>query len=198
MRLRSQAGFISLVFLTAEVALGQIKTEDQVNVVTVCDILLSQTEFNGKTVAVLGRFDATDEGAWLTEDDCGHNIEASGTALHISVWLEWRGGPSAATSKTPALDKVLLKVKLAQAAKTTKLGKHVRFQCTISAKDQKPECGWPEVQDQWAVAYGRVETQGHQGYGFGHLAGAAAQVLEQAPLVFIDEKPQDAEGVQGK
>ena len=189
-------GFICVVFLTTKVAPGQVKTEDRVNVVTVCDILLSQAEFNGKTVAVLGRFDASDEGAWLSEDDCGRKIQASGTALHILVWLEWRGGPSPATSKTPALDRDLLNVKLAQAAKTTKLGKHIRFQCTISAKDGKPECGWPEVQDQWAVAYGTVETQGDRGYGFGHLAGAAAQVLEQVPLVFIDEKPQDA--VKGK
>jgi hypothetical protein len=91
-----------------------------------------------------------------------------------------------------------LKLKLAQAAKTTAPGKHVQFQCTISGKDGKPECGWPEVQDQWAIAYGRVETQGDRGYGFGHLTGAPAQVIIQGHLIFIEEQTQDAKGAQPK
>jgi len=196
MRQRLQPGFVCVVFLIAGTALGQTNTADRVKVQTVCDILLDQGKFSGKAVAVLGRFIASDEGRWLTEDDCGRKVEAQGVPLDVSVWIEYRGTPSG-TPGTPVLDQDSLKVKLAQAAKTTKLGKHVQFQCTIR-KDGNPECGWPEVQDQWVIAYGRVETQGDRGYGFGHLNGAPAQVIIQGQLIFVEEQTQDAKGVQRK
>ncbi len=193
MRQRLQRDFVWVVFLIAGTAFGQTNTADRVKVQTVCDILLDQGRFSGKAVAVLGRFIASDEGAWLTEDDCGRKVEAQGVPLHVSVWIEQRGIPSG-TPGTPMLDQDSLKLKLAQAAKTTTLGKHVQFQCTFSGKDGRPECGWPEVRDQWVIAYGRVETQGDRGYGFGHLNGAPAQVIAQGKLVFIEEQTQDAKG----
>jgi hypothetical protein len=186
MRQRLQPDFVCVVFLIAGIALGRTNTADRVKVQTVCDILLDQGKFSGKAVAVLGRFIATDEGAWLTEDDCGRKVEAQGVPLDVSVWIEQRGIPSG-TPGTPVLDQDSLKLKLAEAATTTTLGKHVQFQCTFSRKDGKRECGWPEVRDRWAIAYGRVETQGDRGYGFGHLSGAPAQVTVQVPLIFIEE-----------
>jgi hypothetical protein len=197
MRQRLQPDFVCVVFLIAGTALGQANTSDRVEVQTVCDILLDQGKFNGKAVAVLGRFIATDEGAWLTEDDCGREVEAQRVPVHLFVWIEQGGIPSN-TPGTPVLDQDSLKLKLAQAAKTTRLGKRVEFRCTISARDGKPKCGWPEVQDRWAIAYGRVETQGDRGYGFGHLNGAPAQVVVQGQLIFIEEKTQDAKGLQRK
>jgi hypothetical protein len=194
---RLQPDFVFVVFLIAGTALGQTNNADRVKVQTVCDILLDQGKFSGKAVAVLGRFIATDEGAWLTEDDCGRKVEAHGAPLDVSVWIEQRGIPSG-TPETPVLDEDSLKLKLAQAAKTTRLGKHVQFQCTVSGKDGKPECGWPEVQDQWVIAYGLVETQVDRGYGFGHLNGAPAQVIIQGKLIFIEEQTQDATVVHRK
>ncbi len=197
MRQRLRPDFVCVVFLIAGTALGQTNTADRVKVQTVCDILLDQGKFNGKAVAVLGRLIATDEGAWLTEDDCGRKVEAQGIPLDVSVWIEQRGTPSG-TPGTPVLDQDSLKLKLAQAAKATRLGKHVQFQCTISGKEGKLECGWPEVQDQWVIAYGRVETQGDRGYGFGHLNGAPAQVIAQGELILIEAQTRDANGVQRK
>jgi hypothetical protein len=202
MRLRTQVIFSCAVLLFAGTAIGQTKAEERVNVVTVCDLVLGQVELNGKTVAILGRFVATDEGEWLVADDCGRQIEANGTASHTSVWLERRASPSsAATSEPPLLNQDLLKAKLVQAAKTTKLTRHVQYRCTAPVTNGKlgqAVCGWPEVQDKWALAYGRVETQGDRSNGYGHLGGAPAQVLVQGPLVFIDEKPTDAAEVQGR
>ncbi len=117
--------------------------------------------------------------------------------MRAMVWIEQQGIPSS-TPGAPLLDQDSLKLKLAQAAKTTRLEKHVQFQCTISGKEGKPKCGWPEVRDQWVIAYGRVETQGDRGYGFGHLNGAPAQVIAQGKLIFIEEQTQDTKGVQRK
>ncbi len=193
MRQRLQPDFLCIVFLIGRTALGQTNTADRVKVQTVCDILLAQGKFSGKAVAVLGRFMGSDEGAWLTEDDCGRKVEAQGVPLPISVWIEQRGIASG-TPGIPMLDQDSLKLKLAQAAKTTTLGKHVQFGCTFSGKDGKPECGWPEVRDQWVIAYGLVETQADRGYGFGHLNGAPAQEIAQGKLIFIGEQTQDAKG----
>lgn len=190
MRLRLQASFVWSAFLAAAIALGQTNAEEPVKVVTVCDILLGGAEFNGKTVAVLGRFVSSDEGQWLVEDECGRKVEANGAARESSVWLVPRGGPSQPIPKMPALDQDSLKAKLVQVGKTTKLGKHLHYQCSVSISDGKrsePVCGWPELPDQWAIAYGRVETMGDRRYGFGHLDGSPAQVFAQGVLVFIDE-----------
>ena len=182
-KLRLQACAFWLGFLTASGAFGQTKTEQPVKVVTVCDILLDPSSFNGKSIVVLGRLAATDEGVWLVEDKCDREVDVSGTS-HPSVWVA-QGGRGPSTPQMPSIDQDSLKAKLSQAGKTTKLGKHVQYQCTISSveKDAKPVCGWPEVNDQWAFVYGRVETMGH----FGHLGGATAQVLMQGQLVSIDE-----------
>jgi hypothetical protein len=57
MRQRLQPDFVRVVFLIiAGTALGQTTAADRVKVQTVCDILLDQGKFNGKAVAVLGRF----------------------------------------------------------------------------------------------------------------------------------------------
>jgi hypothetical protein len=187
---RFHAGFVGYAFLAAAIAFGQANAEEPIKVVTVCDILSDPAGFNGKLIAVLGRYDATDEGSWLSEDGCGRKLETSGAAVHISVWRVPRGSPSQPVPRMPALDQDSLKAKLAQAGKTTKLGKHLRYQCSVSISDGKtsqPECGWPELPDQWAIAYGRVETMGDGRYGFGHLGGSPAQVFAQGALVLIDE-----------
>jgi hypothetical protein len=189
-RLRLQARTLCFTLLTASVAFGQTNTEQPVKVVTVCDILLDPSNFNGKSIVVLGRLSSSDEGSWLVEDKCDRKVDSkNGTASHIMVWLEQRGrGPSTPPSM-PSIDQDSLKAKLEQAGQTTKLGKHIQYQCTISflEKNAKPECGWPEVNDQWAIVYGRVETVSDGENGFGHLGGAPAQVVVQAPLVSIDK-----------
>jgi hypothetical protein len=190
-RLRFQAGFICSTLLSITVAYGQTNTNEPIKVLTVCDVLLGGADFNGKTVAVLGRFAGSEEGQWLVEDECVRKVEVNGAARESSVWLVPRGSPSQATPGTPALDQDSLKIKLEQAGKTTKLGKHPQYQCTVSVKSivpvkgEKSECGYSELPDQWAIAYGKVETMGDRRYGFGHLGGSPAQVF--GSLIFIDE-----------
>lgn len=176
--------------LNACVAFGQTNAEQPVEVVTVCDILLSPSVFEGKSIIVLGRLAASDEGAWLVEDECDRKIEArNGTSSNPIVWLEQAGRGPSKPSEMPSIDQDSLRRKLEQAGKTTKLGKHLQYQCTISSLDKnaKPVCGWSEVHDQWVIEYGRVETMKNRENGFGHLGGAQAQVVIKAPAVSIDE-----------
>jgi hypothetical protein len=186
-RPRLHAGFVCSALLAGAIAFGQTRAEEPIKVVTVCDILLGGAEFNGKTVAVLGRFAGSDEGQWLVEDECGRKVEVNGVVRESSVWLVPRSSPFQANSGTPPFDQDSLKAKLSQVGKTTKLGKHVQYQCTLSTNGGKPECGWPELPDQWAIAYGKVETIGDSRSGFGHLGGSPAQLFAQGVLVFIDE-----------
>jgi hypothetical protein len=176
--------------LTAPVAFGQANPVEPVKVVTVCDILLDPSSFNGKSMVVLGRLSASDEGLWLVEEKCDRKVDTkNGGASNIMVWLEHRGrGPSPPLAM-PLIDQDSLRAKLEQAGKTTKLGKHVQYQCTISylEKDARPQCGWPEVNDEWAIVYGKVETIGDREYGYGHLSGAPAQVVYQGLVLSIDE-----------
>ena len=191
MRLRLQTAFICPAFWALAVAYGQTNTNEPIKVLTVCDVLLGGAEFDGKTVAVLGRYVSSDEGQWLVEDECDRKLESNRAPLHISVWLVGRGSPSQPILRMPALDQASLKAKLVQAGKTTKLGKHLQYQCSVSISDGKTECGWPELLDQWAIAYGKVETMGDRRNGFGHLGGSSAQVFDQGALVFIEKDGRD-------
>jgi len=199
--MRLSAALIFVAVVTSPITLAQKVSEERLSIVTVCDILLNQAEFNGRTVAILGRYISTDEGRWLDEDDCGNKPGTDGIALRALVWLE--GGGNLPSAKMPVLDRDSLREKLVQVSKTTKLGRHIQYRCTVSVKgdgqiDGKPECRWPEVPDQWVIAIGRVETQGDRGYGVGHLNGAPAQVFVQRRLLFVDEKSQEVQDPAGK
>ena len=189
MRLGLHICAIYFAVLTTSVAFGQTDVTRPFKVVTVCDILLDPSKFNGKLIVVLGRFAASDEGSWLVEDKCDRQVDGkNGTTSNMDVWLNQQGRDPSTQLAMPSIDPDSLKAKLEQAGKNTKLGRHIQYQCTISflEKDAKPECDWPEVSDQWALVYGRVETMGDRTYGFGHLSGSPAQVLVQASAT-VDE-----------
>jgi len=137
--------------------------------VTVCEILASPQQFNGKNVAVLGRLGRTNEGWWLGEDDCGSKIVQEGYTWPNLVWVECCYEPAPdPPSGSLRLGDVFVAAKLKQVKETTKL----RYQT-----------------DAWVVAYGRIETRSELrpprgtgpnrdwGNGFGHLRGAPMQIV---------------------
>jgi hypothetical protein len=106
--------------------------------VTVCEILSNEAAYEGKEVAVLGRYSFRRDGRWIGEQACG-----TGTAIS-ALWLteNSEGGP-----KPPGnfeLDGSALNRKFAEMLKHTQLGKF-RF-------------GTADY-DRWAVVYGRVELR---------------------------------------
>jgi hypothetical protein len=159
--------------------------------VTVCEILASPQQFNGTNLAVLGRFDHTDEGWWLAEDDCGRKLVTEGYTWPNLIWLHCCYEPAPdPPSGSLRLDDVALAAKLKQVKGTTQL-KHQKRLVIRIAKDGKQEStsGWRDEKDEWAVAYGRIEARSelhpakgsgpdrYWGNGFGHLAAAPVQLV---------------------
>src|SRR5215212_10137715 len=88
--------------------------------VTVWEILASPQQFNGKDLAVLGRFGYTDEGQWLDEEDCGRKLVTEGYTWPNLVWIHCCYEPAPdPSSGSLILDDVALAEKLQQVRKTT-------------------------------------------------------------------------------
>ena len=172
--------------LAALAAFGQQKEPELTKVVTICDVLLDESRYNGTKVAVLGRPLASDEGAWLTEDACETTPRAAERGFSISVWLENKNRTDTPKPTMAPLDQDSLDAKMKQAAKTTTLGQHQAFVCTGAVENGEivPKgCGPANEDDRWEVVYGKVET----GRGFGHLGGAPARIFVEA-IIGIDKE----------
>jgi len=109
----------------------------------VCEILHDLPSYEGKTVAVVGRYSFRENGRWMGEQVCDAGSPGPGGTSPL-LWLveDLNDGP-----KPPGdfeLDAVALHRKLALIQQHTSLGKF-RF-------------GSPDY-DRWAVIYGRVETR---------------------------------------
>jgi hypothetical protein len=109
--------------------------------VTVCEILRDPTAYDGKSIAVLGRYSFRESGGrWLGEQSCG-----PGSAVAVPMlWLteNIRDAPKPPDSFT--LDGIELHRKWVAMQQRTVLGKF-RF-------------GTSDY-DRWAVVYGKVQTR---------------------------------------
>jgi hypothetical protein len=159
---------------------------------TVCEVLANPLQFNGKDLAVLGRFGITDEGRWLSEDDCGRRLVTKGFTWPNLIWVEccYQPAPDPPTGSL-LLDEAALAEKLRQVRKTTQLRLVKRWVGSGVVKNGvavPTSSGWQDVREDWAVAYGRLETRGEpqvvrggdgqlRGFGFGHLAAAPVQLI---------------------
>ena len=113
-----------------------VKAADPIVPVTVCEVLADPGAYEGKDVAVLGRYSFRKDGRWIGEQTC---TPPSSTPPLLWLTEDANDGP-----KPPAdfeLDATVLNRKFAALAKRTVLGKF-RF-------------GTPDY-DRWAVVYGRV------------------------------------------
>jgi hypothetical protein len=105
----------------------------------VCEVLRDLPSYDGRSVAVVGRYSYRESGRWMGEQACD-----AGSATPPLLWLveDSTDGP-----KPPGdfeLDAVALNRKFAGIRQHTSLGKF-RF-------------GTPDY-DRWAVIYGRVEAR---------------------------------------
>lgn len=193
MRLWVVAVVIAAIVLTGT-ALAQHKSDDgPLKPVTVCEILANPQVFNGKNLAVLGRFSFTDEGQWLVDDGCGTKLVTDGYTWRNLIWLDrcHEAAPDP-PSGSLILDESDLNEKLVQVRRTTQLKVQRRWvNSGIVHKDGTTEStsGWRDVKDEWAVVYGRLEARNnlkppqgngpnrYWGNGFGHLAAAPVQLV---------------------
>ena len=166
----SQISILSCVLLAGSVTAAP----DDVPVLTVCEALNDLPRFDGKSVIVVGRYGASDEGSWLNED-CGLKIVNGGQEFKPLISISYPISEFAAPPQRPSgfkWDERLLQEKLEQVKRTTSLRVYKEL----------------NYSDQWFAIFGRLETQlprkvsignGRDGYttGFGHLSGAPAQLV---------------------
>lgn len=161
--------------------------EKPLKALRVCEVLKDLKAYHGKTVAVVGRYSASDEGRWLGEETCARKLATGDFVWPNLLWLECCRTPAPMPPSPFVLDGAVLRRKLALIKRGTKL----RVYKGPGATD------WS---DTWAVVYGRLETHerlevaitpsGKMGYGFGHLSAAPAQLIYEAGLgiKFLPEK----------
>jgi hypothetical protein len=153
--------------------------------VTVCEVLDHLSDYNGKVVAVVGRFSYRRNGAWLDVAKCAAGKLSTGDRQWpYALWLDYDPAQAPKPPSVLAVDSALLVKKLREVKAVTSLN-HFPF-------------GSSEY-DNWAVAYGRVETRPEllaappaaaHAKGFGYGASSAAQLVchGDAEVVFLNDE----------
>ena len=107
--------------------------------VRVCEVLETPDSYDGKALALLGRFSFRQDGRFLGEETCGKELKAGSATLRLSEDSKLAPRPDGALQ----IDAAALDRKLAAVRERTTL--------------RKTAFGSPEY-DRWAVVYGRFEA----------------------------------------
>jgi hypothetical protein len=151
--------------------------------VTVCEIMQNLAAYDGKVVAVVGRFSARQTGRWLGEQKCERNLVVSDQQWPNAFWLVYDAATAPPPPAVLAVDAPLLAQKLQAVKAGTSLGK-LRF-------------GSGDT-DAWAVVYGRVETRKDlvtvtaagtrkNGFGVGESSPARLVCHSEAAVISLDD-----------
>ena len=132
------------MFCIAACLVGLTAAEPALDPVPVCQAAANWKEYDGKTVALLGRYSFREsgphKGRWLDQEACGGNANARAV-----VWLTLNPESAPKPPDQVALDEPALERKMVEIRQHTSLGKF-RF-------------GSPDY-DRWAVVIGRMERRG--------------------------------------
>jgi hypothetical protein len=152
--------------------------------VTVCEVLQDLPAYDGKVIAVVGRFSSRQAGRWLGEQKCGHKLVTGGFEWPNSFWVEYDGATGPEPPTVLAVDAAILARKLSD----VKLGTSLT----------KLPFGSPDY-DNWAVVYGRVETRKElvtataggmrkNGFGYGESSPARLVCHGNAVVIFLNDE----------
>jgi hypothetical protein len=109
----------------------------------VCEVLHDLASYEGKSVAVVGRYSFRENGRWMGEQACDAGSPGPGATPPL-LWLVENSNEGPKPPGDFELDAVALHRKLALIQQHTTLGQF--------------HFGTPDY-DRWAVIYGRVETR---------------------------------------
>jgi hypothetical protein len=152
--------------------------------VTVCEVMKDLAAYDGKVVAVVGRFSFRQYGRWLGEQNCGAKLMLAGQEWPNAFWVTYDPEKAPEPPAVLAVDSVLLAQKLRDVKAGASLGKF-RF----GSGDY----------DNWAVVYGRVETRKDltatvagelrkNGYGNGQSSPAQLVCHGDAVVIFLNDE----------
>ena len=151
--------------------------------VSVCEVLRDLAAYDGKVVAVVGRFSSRQAGRWLGEQKCPHKFITGDQEWPSAFWITY--DPETAP-KPPAVLSVNATI-LAQKLRIVKLETSLT-PIPFGSADY----------DNWALVYGRVETRkdlvivtanGTQRNGFGAGGSSPARLVchGEAEVVFLND-----------
>ncbi|SPF42136.1 hypothetical protein SBA4_290018 [Candidatus Sulfopaludibacter sp. SbA4] len=174
------------VLFFASIAVGQQKSDSQVKLLTVCEVLGGVNRFADSAVAVVGRKERSvsviDHYEFLSQDRCDHPVITHGHrwSNKIQIWVDWEEGMPKPPSDSPTLQGAVLAAKLSVVRKTTRLGSHQepRFKA-----DGHPSTASGAVPNEWAVVYGRIVRSPR----LDENCGVAGCGRDDAPLIIIAE-----------
>ena len=166
------------VYTSALVAPGGISP------ITVCELLADPMSYDGKNVALIGRYDDSHfDGSWLSEDNCGSKLITDGYVWPNRVSAAGSVGSGPAPPLGPlVLDPSALDQKLESVKRTTFLSME---ELSFIRTDGQGG-GTRLVKQHWAVIFGRIEARKQLrpphpnrdwGNGFGQMNSAPAQII---------------------
>jgi len=151
--------------------------------VTVCEVLQDLSAYDGKVVAMVGRFSFRQNGRWLGEQNCDRKLVIGEQEWPSTLWVVYDPASAPKPPAVLAVDGVLL----AQKLRAVKLG-------TSLTKFRFGSADY----DGWAVVYGRVETRKDlvtvtaggarkNGFGYGESSPARLVCHGDAVVVFLTD-----------
>ena len=151
--------------------------------VTVCEVLQDLSAYDGKVVAVVGRFSFRQTGRWLGEQKCGHKLVTGDREWPNAFWVAYDPSAAPKPSAVLAVDAAIL----AQKLRAVKLGTSLT-KLPFGSEDY----------DNWALVYGRIETRKDlvtvtpsgprkNGFGYGESSPARLVCHGEAEVVFLNE-----------
>lgn len=157
--------------------------EPRLQPVTVCEVLQNLAEYDGKVVAVVGRFSYRQAGRWLGEQKCAQKLVAGGQEWPNAFWIAYDPANAPKPPSVLAVDATMLAQKLREVKMGTLLSK-----LPFGSTDY----------DNWALVYGRVETRKDliiatptgsrkNGFGYGESSPARLVCHGDAEVVFLNE-----------
>jgi hypothetical protein len=151
--------------------------------VTVCEVMQDLSAYEGKVVAVVGRFSYRQAGRWLGEQKCAHKFVAGDWEWPNAFWVTYDPEDAPKPPAVLAVDAALL----AQKLRAVKLGTSLT-KLPFGSTDY----------DNWAVVYGRIETRRDlvtvtasgprkNGFGYGESSPARLVCHGDAVVIFLND-----------
>jgi hypothetical protein len=183
------------VMMTTGITVGQQRSNGQVKVLTVCEVLGDVTHYADTAVAVVGRMEPSvsliDHYEFLSQDGCEHPVITHGHVWSgkIQIWAGWEAGMPKPPSDRPKLERSVVAPKLLIVRKTTKVGVHQEPQFKAD-RHSIAYSHSAEVPNEWAIVYGRIMRVPN----LNEDCGAGGCGGDNVPLVIIAE-PYNVHGL---